>query len=319
MGIAAFVARRAAFGLFTLLVVSVLVFLLTHSLGDPAAAILGRDAQQPTVLQAKRVALGVDRPLYVQYSTWLRGIVGGDLGDSYSNGEPIRSEMMARAANSLLLMACGAALAIPVAVSIGVRAALRRDRFFDTATNAASLVAAAIPEFVIATALVAVFSVGVFEVLPAVSSVRGGTRPWNDVDGMILPSITLALIAVPYILRSTRASMIEALESDYVTSARLNGLPPRTIVWRHALPNAVGPTLQVVALSLAYMAGGVVVVEKVFNYPGLGTALIDAITSHNVPVVQFIALFVSALYITFNIIADVGMVLVTPRARTALT
>ncbi len=319
MGIAKFLARRLVFGVFTLLVVSVLVFLLTHSLGDPAEAILGRDARQPAALASKRAELGLDRPLRTQYLDWLAGVVRGDLGESYSTGRPIRDDMSGRVTNSLVLMACGALLAVPVSLLVGVRAALRRDKAFDTGANLTSLALAAIPEFVLATALVVLFSIGVFEVLPAVSSVRGETRPWNDLDGMILPSVTLALMAMPYIVRSTRASMVEELESEHIGMARLNGLDAHTIVWGHAVPNAMGPTFQVIALSLAYMAGGVVVIEQVFNYPGIGSALVDAVATHDVPVVQFVALVVATLYVTFNTLADVGTVLVTPRLRTALT
>jgi peptide/nickel transport system permease protein len=134
---------------------------------------------------------------------------------------------------------------------------------------------------------------------------------------LVLPTVTLALVAVPYVVRSTRAAMIEVLDSDYIEMARLNGIPARTILWRHALPNAVGPTIQVVALSLAFMAGGVVVVERVFNYPGIGAALVEAIDAHDVPVVQAIAMSVAVLYVTLNTLADVGTVLATPRLRTA--
>jgi peptide/nickel transport system permease protein len=319
VGIARFVAKRVALGALTLLAVSLLVFLLTNALGDPAEAVLGRDARQPAVLEAKRVELGLDRPLPAQYGDWLWNAVHGDFGESYSTGQPIRSELTERLVNSLVLVLCGAALGIPAALWLGCYSALRRDRAFDTVTNHTALVLAAIPEFVIATVLTAVFSVGVFEILPAVSSVRGGTRPWNDLDGMVLPAVTLALITIPYVLRSMRASMIEVLDSDFITSARLNGLPARTVLWRQALPNAVGSTLQVIALSLAYLSGGIVVVEKVFNYPGIGTALVDAIAIHNVPVVQFIAIVIAAIYVICNTLADIGTVLVTPRLRTSLT
>jgi peptide/nickel transport system permease protein len=315
--IAPFIARRIAFGVLTLFVVSVLVFLLTHALGDPAAASLGRDAQQPAVLAARRAELGLDRPLVAQYGDWLGGVLTGDLGRSYVNGRPVGADLRPRVVNSLLLMAAAAAVALPSSLLIGVHAARRRDRAFDRTTNGLTLVLAAIPEFVLATLLVIVFSVGVFELLPAVSSVRGTTRPWDDLDGMVLPTLTLALVAVPYVVRSTRAAMIEVLDSDYIEMARLNGIPARTVLWRHALPNTVGPTIQVVALSLAFMAGGVVVVERVFNYPGVGAALVEAIDAHDVPVVQAIAMSVAVLYVALNTLADVGTVLVTPRLRTA--
>ncbi len=318
MPITRFVLRRLAFGVLTLLVVSVIVFLLTHALGDPAAALLGRDAQQPALLADTRRQLGLDRPLLARYWDWLHGAVTGDLGTSYANGRPIRPDLVERVENSRVLMAASALVAMPLALAVGVHAARRRGTGFDRGAHAVSLLLVALPEFVLATVLVAVFSVGVFEVLPAVSSVRGTTRPWDDVAGMVLPTVTLALAAVPYVVRTTRASLVEVLESDYVEMAELNGIGDRSIAWRHALPNAIGPTLQVIALSLAFMAGGVVVVEQVFDYPGVGSALVGAVALHDVPTVQAISLFIAALYIACNTLADIGTVLVTPRLRTAL-
>jgi peptide/nickel transport system permease protein len=302
----------------TVLVVSILVFLLTTALGDPAAAILGPDARQPALLASTRAELGLDRSLAAQYADWLTGVLRGDLGTSYASGESVGGELAGRIVNSLVLMSCAVALAVPVSIVVGAYAALRRDRAFDTATNYVSLLLAGIPEFVLATILVVLFATGVVRILPAVSSVRGGTQPWEDIPGMVLPAVTLALVAVPYVLRSTRASMVEVLDSPYVRSAQLNGASPRLILWRHALPNAVGPTIQVLALSLGYLAGGAVVVEKVFNYPGIGSALVDAIAAHDVPMVQFIAVFITAVYVAVNTLADIVTVLVTPRLRTAL-
>ena len=318
MGVAKYVVRRCLVGLLTVAVVSLLVFLLTHALGDPAAAILGPTARQPEALAAKRAELGLDRSLVEQYGDWVRGMVTGDAGASFANGRPIGHDMLTRAGNSMVLMAAGALLAIPLSVVVGIRSAVRRDGPFDAVTNFVTLVLLSIPQFLIATFLLIGFSIGTFEVLPATTSVRGDVRPWHDLDGMILPSVTMALLAVPYIVRSLRASMAEALDSEYSAAARINGLSSRRVV-RQAWPNALPPTLQVIALSLAYMAGGAVVVETVFNYPGIGTALVDAIESHDVPVVQFIATFVAAVYVTCNVAADIGTMLLTPRIRTRLT
>jgi peptide/nickel transport system permease protein len=319
VGVAKLILRRIAFGAITLFVVSVLVFLLTQSRGDPARAILGRDARIPEALEAKRVELGLDRPVINQYFGWLGGMVRGDPGASYTNGQPIIDFIGDRMRNSLFLMLCASIVAIPVSLLIGAYSAVRRDKAFDTGSTFAMLTLAAIPEFVIGTILVVVFSVTFFQVLPAVSAVRGDTEPWDDMAGMVLPTVTLALIVMPYIVRSTRASMVEVLETEYIEAARLNGLTSRTLVWRQALPNAIGSTVQVVALALAYMGGGVVIVEKVFNYPGIGTALVNAITAHDVPVVQFISILIATLYIVCNTVADIGTILVTPRLRTSLT
>jgi peptide/nickel transport system permease protein len=231
----------------------------------------------------------------------------------------IWSFMGERVVNSLFLVILAAAVSIPVSLAIGAYAALKRDKSFDTASSYTSLIFAAMPEFVVGTFLVLLFSVKVWHLFDAVSNVRGDTRPWNDLGAMVLPVATLVLVVMPYVARATRASVIEVLESDYVEMARLKGLPPRTVLWRHALPNALGPTFQVIALSLAYLFGGVVVVEKLFNYPGIGSALVEAIPAHNVPVVQFIAMFIAAVYVACNLFADVGTILVTPRLRTKLT
>jgi peptide/nickel transport system permease protein len=318
VGITKYILRRVLFGIATLFIVSVLVFLMTQILGDPARAILGREARVPGALAGKRAELGLDRPAINQYFGWLWGLLRGDPGTSYTNGVPILDFIGERVRNSLFLVGCAGAIGIPVSLFFGAYSALRRDRAFDTGTSYTSLVLAAIPEFVMGTLLVLLFAVSVWHIFPAVSEVRGDTKPWNDLDGMVLPTITLALIVFPYIVRSTRASMVEVLESDYVEMARLKGLPPRIVLWRHALPNALGPTFQVIALSLAYLAGGVVIIEKVFNYPGIGAALIEAIVPHNVPVVQFIAMFIATVYVVCNILADIGTILVTPRLRTRL-
>jgi peptide/nickel transport system permease protein len=319
VGVAKLILRRIAFGAITLFVVSVLVFLLTQSLGDPARAILGRDAQIPEALQAKRLELGLDRPVVNQYFGWLGGIVRGDPGESYTNGKPIIDFIGDRMRNSLFLMFCASIVAIPLSLLIGAYSAVRRDKAFDTGSSYAMLTLAAVPEFVIGTILVVVFSVTFLHVLPAVSAVRGNTEPWDDMAGIVLPVVTLTLIVMPYLVRSFRASMVEVLDTEYIETARLNGLSSRTIVWRQALPNTIGSTVQVIALGLAYMGGGVVIVEKVFNYPGIGTALVDAITTHDVPVVQFISILIATLYIVCNTVADVGTIVLTPRLRTGLT
>ena len=292
---------------------------MTQLLGDPARAILGREAQVEATLAGKRAELGLDRPAINQYFGWLWDLLGGDPGTSYVNGVAIWSFMGERVVNSLFLVVLAAAVAIPLSLAIGAYSALKRDKAFDTASSYTSLTLAAMPEFVIGTFLVLLFSVKVWHLFDAVSNVRGETRPWNDLGAMVLPVATLVLVVLPYISRSTRASVIEVLESDYVEMARLKGLTPRAVLWRHALPNALGPTFQVIALSLAYLFGGVVIVERLFNYPGIGSALIEAITAHNVPVVQFIAMFIAAVYVVCNLLADVGTILVTPRLRTRLT
>jgi peptide/nickel transport system permease protein len=317
MGIVKFVVVRLLFGVLTLFIVSVVFFVLTQVLGDPARAILGRQATPESVL-AKQQELGLDKPLVTQYWDWLSGLLTGDPGNSYTNGVPVMDVIGDRLWNSLFLMAAAATLSIPIGIAVGVYAAARRDKAFDSAASGATLLLASLPEFVVGLVLVVLFATNVWHLLPGVTRIRPGEAPWSDPKGLVLPVLTLVLVVVPYVSRVMRASMIEVLESDYVEMARLKGVSERTVLWRHAVPNAIGPTLQVAAFSVAYLAGGVIIVENIFNYPGLGVALRDAVLDVNVPVVLFIAMFISAIWVVVNLLADLGTILVTPRLRTSL-
>ncbi|MBA3605524.1 MAG: ABC transporter permease [Actinomycetota bacterium] len=317
MGVVKFIVRRLLFGVLTLFIVSVAVFALTQALSDPAQAILGRDAL-PAALAAKRQELGLDRPVLTQYWDWISGLLTGDPGVSFTNGVPVLDVLGDRVWNSLFLMAISAAISIPLSITVGTYAAARRDKAFDSTSSGTSLLLASMPDFVLGLLLVVLLATNVWHIFPAVTRIRPGERPWSDPDGLVLPVLTLTLVVVPYVSRVMRASMIEVLESDYVEMARLKGLPERAVLWRHALPNAIGPTLQVVAFNIAYLAGGVILIEYLFNYPGIGGALRDAVTDRNVPVVQFIAMFISGIWVVVNLLADVGTVLVTPRLRTQL-
>lgn len=313
-----FVGRRAVFGASTLLIVSLLIFLVTQALpADPASAILGREAT-PEALAAIRADLGLDRPWYVQYVDWLLGVLTGDFGTSYATRMPVADYLGSRVGYSFFLMAVAAITSIPISIFVGSYAALKRDKKFDTSSSIGTLVLAAMPEFVVGTLLIILFATTVFQWLPAVTYLPPGTAPWQDLDGIILPVATLVISVSPYVARVMRAAMVEVLESDYVEMARLKGMPERTVLWRHSLPNAIGPTLQVIALNLAFLAGGVIVVERLFNYPGIGSALADAVRSRDMPVVQFLALIIAGVYVVTNLLADVGTVLVTPRLRTRL-
>ena len=184
-------------------------------------------------------------------------------------------------------------------------------------TSTAALVLAALPEFVIGIGLILIFATGVFHLFPAVSLLAPGQKAWEAPKAVVLPAATLVLAVVPYISRIMRGSMIEVLESEYVTMARLKGLPERQVIWRHAVPNAIVPAIQVAALQLAWMAGGVVVVEFVFQYPGIGAALVDAVGNRDMPVVQTVTMLAAAIYVALNLAADLATILVTPRLRTA--
>lgn len=317
MGIFKLIIRRLLLGVATLIIVSIAVFLLTNVLGDPVKRMLGRGAL-PDVVKARRAELNLDRPIVTRYFDWLKGLLTGDPGVSYANGTPVWELLSDRVKNSLFLMALSAAISVPLSLFLGAYSALRRDGLFDRIMSNQLLVLAAMPEFVVGALLTVVFATNFWHIVPAVSRIRPGEQPWSDMDGIILPTLTLALAVTPHVGRTMRAAMIEVLESDYVEMARLKGLPERSVLWRHAFPNALGPTLQVIALNIAYLAGGVVIVESLFNFRGLGIALRDAIPEANAPVVQFIAMFIATIYVISNLVADLVTILVTPRLRTRL-
>jgi peptide/nickel transport system permease protein len=224
-----------------------------------------------------------------------------------------------RLVNSAVLVFLAAVISIPLSIAIGSWAALKREKAFDTISSNLMLVLAALPEFVVAVLLVIVFATTVFPgLLPAISPIQPGERPWNEPKELILPTATLVIVVSPYVARIMRASMVEVLESDYVEMARLKGMPERTVLVRHALPNAIGPVFQVIAINLAYLAGGIVIIEYVFNYSGIGSALQDAVVNHDVPVVQALAMLIATVYVVVNLLADVATILVTPRLRTRL-
>ena len=317
-GVPGFIVRRLLFGALVLLLVSIVVFGATQALpGDPARAILGRSAT-PESLAALRAQLHLNSSIPGQYWAWLSGLVSGNLGTSLAAHQPVGSLLGGRLINSTFLVLIAGLISIPLSVAVGAFSALRRDRPFDVASSLVLLALAALPEFVVAVVLVILFATTVTQWLPAISTIPPGSRPWDQLSVVVLPTATLVIAVAPYVARVMRASMIEVLESDYVEMARLKGLPERTVLLRHALPNALGPTFQVIAINLAYLAGGVVVVEFVFNYSGIGSALQDAVVNHDLPVVQALAMLIAAVYVALNLLADVATILVTPRLRTRL-
>ncbi len=317
-GVSGFIVRRLLLGILVLVLVSVVVFVATQALpGDPARAILGRSAT-PQSLAALRKQLHLDRPVLLQYWTWVSGLLHGDLGKSLAAQQPVTTLLSPKLVNSAVLVVIAAVVSIPVSIAIGSWAALKREKIFDTLGSNLLLVLAALPEFVVAVVLIIFFSTTVFNIFPAISTIPPGSRPWDDFGALVLPALTLVIAVAPYVARIMRASMIEVLESEYVEMARLKGLPERTVLVRHALPNALGPVFQVIALNLAYLAGGIVVVEYVFNYSGVGSALQDAVVNHDLPVVQALAMLIAAVYVVLNLLADVATILVTPRLRTRL-
>jgi len=304
-------------GILTLWLVSLVVFAAVIALpGDAATAILGKEAT-PDRVAALREQLHLNESTVSQYLHWLGGILTFDLGDSVATQQPVTQLLSDRVGNSAFLVVIASVIAIPLSILIGVWTAMKRDRGADHVTSTVTLVLAALPEFVIGIGLILLFATGVFHWFPAVSLLAPGQKAWSAPNTVVLPATTLVLAVVPYISRIMRGSMIEVLESEYVTMARLKGLPERQVMWRHAVPNAIVPAIQVAALQLAWMAGGVVVVEFVFQYPGIGAALIDAVGNRDMPVVQTVTMLAAAVYVVLNLAADVATVLVTPRLRTA--
>jgi peptide/nickel transport system permease protein len=309
--------RRIGLGLLTLWLVSLIVFAAVLALpGDAATAILGKEAT-PDRVAALRDQLHLNDSVISQYFQWLGGLLSGDLGTSAATQEPVSDLLSERVGNSVFLVLVASLVALPLSLLIGVWTAMRRDRPVDHITSTVTLVLAALPEFVIGIALVLLFATSVSHVLPAVSLLPPGTHAWEDPKVVVLPAATLVLAVTPYISRIMRGSMVEVLESEYVTMARLKGLPERTVIWRHAVPNAIVPAIQVTALQLAWMAGGVVVVEFVFQYPGIGAALVDAVALRDIPVVQTVTMLAAGIYVGLNLLADIATILVTPKLRTA--
>ncbi|MEQ1873892.1 MAG: ABC transporter permease [Ilumatobacteraceae bacterium] len=318
LGLAKFIGRRLLFGVVTLFLVSIFIFVATQALpSDAAQTVLGRNAT-PASLDHLRKELGLDRPLLNQYFGWLWGIVRGDPGNSTATGVPILEYIDDRVVNSLFLLTLASAVSIPLSLFIGAVQARYRDGKFDQVSSFSMLGLASIPEFVIGVILVIVFSTVQWKLLPAVAQF-GTDKPWQHMDQMVLPTVTLVLGAVPYISRVTRAALIEVLDSDYVEMARLKGAPERTVLWRHAMPNSLGPVFQVIALNIAYFAAGVIVVEFLFNFPGIGGALSAAVGSRNIPVIQFLVMILATVYVVVNLVADVATILVTPRLRTRVS
>jgi peptide/nickel transport system permease protein len=311
------ILRRIGLGILTLWLVSLVVFAAVLALpGDAATAILGKEAT-PDRVAALREQLHLNESVVSQYLHWLGGLLTGDLGTSAATQQAVSDLLSDRVANSAFLVVVASLVAIPLSIGLGVWMAMRRDRPVDHIGSTTTLVLAALPEFVIGIGLILLFATNVFHVLPAVSLLPPGTKAWEEPKVVVLPAATLVLAVTPYISRIMRGSMVEVLESEYVTMARLKGLPERHVIWRHAVPNAIVPAIQVAALQLAWMAGGIVVVEYVFSYPGIGAALVDAVANRDMPVVQAVTMLAAAVYVGLNLLADLATIMVTPKLRTA--
>ncbi|QIE47060.1 ABC transporter permease [Pseudohalocynthiibacter aestuariivivens] len=308
------VSKRLGLGLIILLVISVIIFFMVELLpGDIAEAVLGQGATEEN-LAAMREQMGLNKPAIVRYLEWLSGAVMFDFGSSIVTQEPVISVIGARFMNTLFLAAYAAVIAVPFAIILGVIVALLRNSIFDRVANVLTLTSISSPEFFLGYILILYFSVkwGMF---PAIASLSDGMSFGQLLERTFLPALTLVLVVVAHMMRMTRAAIINLLASPYIEMARLKGAPPWKVIVKHALPNAWAPIINVVALNLAYLITGVVLVEVVFVYPGVGQALVDAVSKRDFPVVQACCLIFAATFILLNLAADVGAILTNPRLR----
>ena len=309
------ILNRIALGAVTVFLVSVMIFTAVEVLpGDACTAILQRDAVGQR-LENCRQELGLNKPAIARYVSWAGNAIKGDLGTSIHNGKPIAQLVFERFKNTMLLASLTLLLGIPLAIGLGILTALRRDRLSDVTISSLAIFAMTIPEFVSATLLIFIFSIWLGWV-PGIVTASASAPLSAFFPGIILPVLVLTMVMTAHILRTVRSSVIDVMESDYVQMARLKGVPFHQIVLRHALPNALLPAINVIALTIAWLLGGVVVVEKVFNFPGLGHYMVDAISDRDLPVVQAIALIVATVYVGVNLAADLLGLLLNPRLRT---
>jgi peptide/nickel transport system permease protein len=308
------IAQRIALGVLLLWAVSVLIFAGTQILpGDVATAMLGQQAT-PEAVANIRAELGLDKPAPVRYAEWLAGAVRGDFGKSYTNRQDIAKNIGRRLGNTLFLAAAAAVIAVPLAIVLGLLAVRYRNTAFDRLISIATLSAVSLPEFFAGYLLILLFAVKLHW-FPSTSMMRSSMSFGQQLYVIVLPTLTLVLVVVGHMMRMTRAAVLNVLSSAYIETAELKGISPSAIIWKHALPNAIAPIVNVVALNLAYLVVGVVVVEVIFVYPGMGQYMVDHVSKRDVPVVQACGLVFASVYIVLNLIADLASVLANPRLR----
>lgn len=310
------IARRTGAGILTLLIVSVVVFFITSLLpGDAAQMILGQNATPETVA-ALRQQLGLDQPLLMRYLHWLAGLVQGDFGISFASHLPVSQLVAQRIPATFELAAITTLICVPLALLIGILAAMNRGSRLDRALVIATMATVAVPEFLVATVAVLIFAVR----LHWVSAMSFGS-PDSDLLSYLkayaLPVLTLCCVLVAQMARMTRAAIINQLDSPYLEMAQLKGVSPLRAVLRHALPNAVGPIANAISLSLSYLFGGVIIIETIFSYPGLASQLVDAVSNRDLPVVQLCVMLFAACYLVLLLLADILTIAFNPKWRSA--
>lgn len=311
---ARFILRRFGFFLLTILLTSLIVFIVTQMLpGDVARVILGREAGEPA-LEALREELGLHDPLPVQYGRWLLNFIRGDWGLSFSTRTEIQGLVFDRLGNSLMLAGVILVLSVPTALALGVVAGLNEGKLIDNLISLSSLAVVGLPEFVTGLILIQVFAFGL-RWLPANSSIRAGSGLIESLPMLILPALTATLVLLAYIARLTRAGVIEELKQPYVRTADLKGLPRSMVTVKHVLRNALAPSVTVIAISFGWMVSGLIVIENVFNYPGLGRLIVFAIERRDLPLLQAVTMFTVLAFAIANLVADVLYAWLTPRVR----
>lgn len=319
---ARFIGRRLAAGALTLFVASILIFLAVQALpGDVASVVGGRNAT-PATLAAIRQDLGLDRSLPVRYFDWLGGVLTGDLGNStvaVAKGDPnagVWDAIRTPLGNSLVLAFITLAILIPVGLALGAFAAMRAGKPTDQTISTTALTFSSMPEFLIGTLFVVVFFTQL-NWLPPISQIQPGETPFTHPDALVLPVATLLAVSLAFTIRLVRAATIETLRQDYVAMARLNGFRSRRVLWKYALRNAVAPSVQAIAQTTIALTGGIIITESVFAYPGIGNALVQAVAARDVTTIAGITFILAAFYIVVNILADLIVVLLVPKLRTA--
>ena len=308
------IVKRLALGLLLLLMISVIIFAGTELLpGDVAQSILGQSAT-PEAVQNLRLEMGLDKPAITRYFSWLVNIFQGDLGTSLSSGRAISDMIGDRFSNTLFLAASAAIVAVPLAIFLGLIAVLHRDGIIDKFISITTLSMISLPEFFIGYLLILFIAVDL-NWLPSSSIIYDSMSFGEQLKAIALPCITLTLVVLAHMMRMTRAAILNVMSSPYIETAQLKGLSSFKIIFHHAFPNAISPIITVVVLNLAYLVVGVVVVEIIFVYPGMGQLLVDHVTNRDIPVVQAVGLIFAAIYILLNVFADVMAIIANPRLR----
>lgn len=298
----------------TLLIVSAIIFGVTELLpGDVAVMILGSEATEET-LTSLRSQLGLDRPAHQRYLTWLTSAAQGDFGESLRMRTEVGPLVLERLKNSLALAGIAFVIGVPLALGLGIIAGLRKDRPADKAITTITLLGISLPEFVIGSVLIILFA-SLWPILPATSLIDPKSNPLESIKYLILPALTLVVVTLAHLARMTRASVVRVMRTDYVRTAMLKGVPRGQVILRHVLPNALLPSITIIAINIGWMIGGLIVVETVFGYPGLGQLMIFAVTNRDVPLVQAVALLVAMIYALANLGADVLYAALNPRIR----